>query len=40
MGLKDSYNRLADRTLCRYFGPRLAVYLDRYVCLNGLDRDS
>jgi hypothetical protein len=40
MGLKDSYNGLADRTLCRCFGQRLAVYLDRNVCLNDLDRDS
>jgi hypothetical protein len=40
MGLKDSYNGLADQTLCRCFGPMLAVYLDRYACLNSLDRDS
>jgi hypothetical protein len=40
MDLKDSYNGLANRTLCRYFGPRVAVYLDRFVCLNSLDRDS
>jgi hypothetical protein len=40
MGLKDSYNGLANRTLCRCFGPRLAVYLDRYACLNSLDIDS
>jgi hypothetical protein len=40
MDLKDSYNGLANRTLCRYFGPRVAVYLDRYVCLNNLNRDS
>jgi hypothetical protein len=38
--LKDSYNGLANRTLCRCFGPRMAMYLDRYVCLNSLDRDS
>jgi hypothetical protein len=31
MDLKDSYNGLANRTLCRCFGPRVAVYLDRYV---------
>jgi hypothetical protein len=40
MGSKDIYNGLANRTLCRCFGPRMAVYLDRYVCLNSLDRDS
>jgi hypothetical protein len=40
MDLKDSYNGLANRTLGRCFGPRVAVYLDRYVYLNSLDRDS
>jgi hypothetical protein len=40
MGLKDGYDGLANRTLYRCFGPRLAVYLDRYVCLNSLDIDS
>jgi hypothetical protein len=40
MGLKDSYNALANRTLCRCLRPRLVVYLDRHVCLNSLDRDS
>jgi hypothetical protein len=40
MGLKDSHNRLANRTLCRCLRPRLAVYLDRHVCLNSLARDS
>jgi hypothetical protein len=40
MGLKDSHNGLANRTLCTCLGPRLAVYLDRHVSLNSLDRDS
>jgi hypothetical protein len=40
MVLKDRYNGLANRTLLQSFGPRLAVYLDRYVCLNSLDIDS
>jgi hypothetical protein len=40
MGLKDNYNGFANRILCRCFGPRLAVYLDKYVCLNSLDIDS
>jgi hypothetical protein len=40
MGLKGSHNGLANQTLCRCLGPRLAVYLDRHVCLNSLDRDS
>jgi hypothetical protein len=40
MDLKDRYNGLANRTLCRCFGPKVTVYLDRYVCLNSLDRDS
>jgi hypothetical protein len=40
MGLKDRYNGLANQILCRCFGPRLAVYLDKYVCLNSLDIDS
>jgi hypothetical protein len=31
MELKDNYNGLANRTLCRCFGPREAVYLDRNV---------
>jgi hypothetical protein len=39
-GLKDGYNGFANRTLCRCSGPRLAVYLDRYACLNSLDIDS
>jgi hypothetical protein len=44
MDLKNRYNGLANRTLCRCFGPRVTVHLDRnvdrYVCLNSLDRDS
>jgi hypothetical protein len=40
MVLKDSHNGLANRTLCRCLRLRLAVYLDRHVCLNSLDRDS
>jgi hypothetical protein len=40
MGLEDSYNGLANQTLCRCFEPMMAVYQDRYVCLNSLDRDS
>jgi hypothetical protein len=40
MGPKDSYSGLANRTLCRCLRPRLAMYLDKYVCLNSLDRDS
>jgi hypothetical protein len=39
-GLKDSYNGLANRALYRYFGPMTAMYPNRYVCLNILDRDS
>jgi hypothetical protein len=31
MDLEDDYNGLADRTLHRSFGPREAVYRDRYV---------
>jgi hypothetical protein len=31
MDLKDSYNGLVNWTLCRCFGPRVAMYLDRYV---------
>jgi hypothetical protein len=38
--VKDSYNGLANRALHRCFGPMMAVYLDRYVHLNSLDRDS
>jgi hypothetical protein len=40
MGLKGSHNRLANHTLCKCLGPRLAVYLDRHVGLNSLYRDS
>jgi hypothetical protein len=40
MGLKDGHNGPADRTLCRCLGPRSAVFLDRHVCLNSLDRDT
>jgi hypothetical protein len=40
MSSKDSHSRLANRTLCRYLRPRLAMYLDRHVYLNSLDRDS
>jgi hypothetical protein len=40
MGSKDSHSGLANRTLCRCLRPRLAIYLDRHVCLNSLDRDS
>jgi hypothetical protein len=40
MDSKDSHNGLANRTLCRCLRSRLAVYLDRHVCLNSLDRDS
>jgi hypothetical protein len=40
MGSKDSYNGLANRALCRCLRPRSAVYVDRHVCLNNLDRDS
>jgi hypothetical protein len=40
MGSKDSHNGLANRTLCRYLRSWLAMYLDRHVCLNSLDRDS
>jgi hypothetical protein len=40
MGSKDSYSGLANRTLCRCLRLRLPMYLDRYVCLNSLDRDS
>jgi hypothetical protein len=39
-GVKDSYNGLANWALHRCFGPMTAVYLDRYVHLNSLDRDS
>jgi hypothetical protein len=31
MGFEVNYNGLANRTLCRCFGPREAVYLDGYV---------
>jgi hypothetical protein len=40
MGSKGSHSGLANRTLCRCLRLRLAMYLDRYVCLNSLDRDS
>jgi hypothetical protein len=40
MGSKGSHSGLRNRTLCRCLRPRLAMYLDRYVCLNSLDRDS
>jgi hypothetical protein len=40
VGSKDSHNGLANRTLGRCLRPRLAVYLDRHVCLNSLYRDS
>jgi hypothetical protein len=38
MGLKNSYNGLADPM--QVFWAQMSVYLDRYVCLNSLDRDS
>jgi hypothetical protein len=31
MGLKDSYNGLANQTLYKCFGPMTAVYLDKYA---------
>jgi hypothetical protein len=34
MGSKDSHSGLANRALCRCLRPRLAMYLDRHVCLN------
>jgi hypothetical protein len=37
---KGNHSGLANRTLCRCLTPRLAMYLDRYLCLNSLDRDS
>jgi hypothetical protein len=40
MGSKDSHSGLANQTLYRCLRPRLAMYLDRHVCLNSLDRDS
>jgi hypothetical protein len=40
MGSKGNHSGLANRTLCRCLRPRLAMYLDRHVCLNNLDRDS
>jgi hypothetical protein len=40
MGSKDNRGELANRPLRGRLRPRLAMYLDRYVCLNSLGRDS
>jgi hypothetical protein len=40
MGSKDNRSGLANRPLCGRLRPGLAMYLDSFVCLNSLDRDS
>jgi hypothetical protein len=40
MGLKDSHNGLANRTLCRCLGAKVGRVSSRHVCLNSLDRDG
>jgi hypothetical protein len=40
MGSKGNHSGLANQPLCGCLSPGLAMYLDRYVCLNSLDRDS
>jgi hypothetical protein len=40
MGSKDNRSGLANRPLCGCLRPGLAIYLDRQVCLNNLERDS
>jgi hypothetical protein len=40
MDSKDNYSGLAKRPLRGRLKLGLAMYLDRYMCLNSLDRDS
>jgi hypothetical protein len=40
MGSKGNHNGFANWALCTCLRPRLAMYLDRHMCLNSLDRDS
>jgi hypothetical protein len=40
MGSKGNHSGLANRPLRGCLRLGLAMYLDRHVCLNSLDRDS
>jgi hypothetical protein len=40
MGSKSNRSGLANRPLRGRLRQGLAMYLDRHVCLNSLDRDS
>jgi hypothetical protein len=37
---KANHSGLVNRPPCRCLRSGLAMYLDRHVCLNSLDRDS